>query len=282
MGAAIDTLKPAGRTVIQNPRFVLLAVVLSVVMFAASLFSAIIPFVGFIIPLVLTPVFLVAMTGAAHRISNDKPLTVDSVASSISDHTVDVTLPYIILFAAIFSGGLATALLAMLLAVPFLGFDVLAVTSDIPSGGGVLVLFLAWFVLGIAYTIGYVILTTMMQFVDVSVIIGGYTNPKEVVMHTASLLRNHPLSVVGYLTLRGIVASVIVLIPFGMVMLGFVVDGMLGIGMIIVGGLFGFVAFPLSTAFQFVYHTQYYETLTTDQVNPTDVSEVSEDISESA
>jgi anaerobic C4-dicarboxylate transporter len=83
-----------------------------------------------------------------------------------------------------------------------------------------------------------------------------------VVKHSAGILREHPVSVTGYLTLRGLVGAIPSFIAMGLFLVAVVVSSKaLMYALMLLGVLAFLIGLPVATVFGFAYHVAYYSKL---------------------
>lgn len=262
MGAALDAIGDVGTALLQGPLLVVGAAIAGVILLLGALITFI-PLVGqlvysiIIVPLVL--VGLVAMADAAI----EEGAGLGTFFDGIGDHGSDAIGAYAILFVIQFAALFVLIIVALVAGIGVFSAIEAGTAGDPGSGlgaaagGGLLVVG----VLVIVGVLAALVLGLIQNFLDVAVVIGGESG-MDAVRESAALVRDGPLSTLGYLVVRSVVTVVAGILPFavfgvGLVLIGGGSDGSLaGLGGVLI--LLGVVLLPVPVAASFAYHAGYY------------------------
>lgn len=248
MGTAIDSLSTGVDIVRDAPILIGLSYAMVLGMFFLSLISIVIPFGNIVVSIgmifALGGIFGTAF-GALHE---DGTATFDTFKEAVDENWMSIGGAYLIV-----------AGLGMVLSFTFtiaLTFGVFGTAGALESNpdqmfAGVSAVFIA--ILGL-FLFAMVAISLAIQFYNVAIVVGGYS-AVDSLKESGALLREAPMSVIGYSLLRGLITTVSYLIPLGIGAALYQVDPMIGV---VVGGLVGLVLFPLAITIDSAYHVAYY------------------------
>ncbi len=262
MGAALDAVGDVGTALRQGPLLIVAAAIAGVILLFGVLITFI-PLVGQIVySIIVVPLVLVGMVAMANTAIEDHAGLgefFDGIGEHGSDAIGAYAIMFVIQFAAVFVllVGAFVAGIGVFSAIGAAGSGEPGSGLGAAAGGGLLVI-------GILVVVGLLValvLGLIQNFLDVAVVIGGYGG-MDAVRESGALLRDGPLSTIGYLLVRTAVTVVAGVVPFGMFAAGFLLvaggsDGSLaGLGGLLV--LLGVVLLPVPFAASFAYHAGYY------------------------
>lgn len=268
MGSAINAISDATKLTVSQPLLIVVAAVLGVGLFFASLFSVLIPFFGVVISFLATPVFLLFMTGLTYAAYQDRSISMDECESLFDEYFVDVTVAYILGQLIVISLSIATLVLLSVFVIPLLVLQTGGIFEVAPAAMSVGTLFVLCSIFGL-YLIVSVFAMAFIQFLDVAVIIGEKDSPTDAIEHSFALILENPVSIMGYICIRSGIAILAGIVPFSLILVGVFLEGVVSLFvLVILGVLLSFLALPVSTAYQFAYHVAYYEDLVEDENSP--------------
>ena len=269
MGAAIDAIGDAGAALRRNPNVLLGAVGSGLVLFV-GLVVVLVPILGgFVYGIVVVPaalVGLVAMCDAAVEGST----SLGDFTDGIERHGASAVVAYGVWTLLQFAVVIALVVVAVLAGVGL--FAAGGVASGEPTPGAlagtsatVALLFLVFFL--VAFVLGVV-----QQFLDVAVVLGA-DGGVDAVKEAVAVVRDGPLSTLGYLLVRSVltflgalptvvfaVAAVAVGGASVAAGVGDAAPGTVAAGGVLAAalGVLAVVLLPLAFAVSFAYHVAYY------------------------
>lgn len=255
MGYAIESFRRSWGTVTDHPTLI---VGIGGVALLGSLVSSILSLIPMIGPLlswvVVTPVLLAAMLSMAAGAVDGTPTYGDLKAGAV-DHWTSLAGAYaVVVGISIVLGFVAVALVAAALLASG-GSPSGVEDGTVPSIGPELAV--AFGSIGLVS----VLVLLVVQFVDVSVVVGG-AGPLEAFGVSWRMVRSEPVSVFGYSLLRGLVLFVPIALVWALSFV--VVEAVLGqvlwaaMGLATLGSV---VVGPVVAAFGAVFHVTYFDRL---------------------
>lgn len=262
MGAALDAVGDVGTALRRAPLLLAGAAIAGVILLLGALITFI-PLVGQIVySIIIVPLVLVGLVAMADAAIQDGA-GLGTFFDGIGDHGSDAIGAYAILFVIQFAALFVLIVVALVAGIGVFSAIEAGTVGDPGSGlgaaaGGGLLVVGALILVGVLVAL---LLGLIQNFLDVAVVIGGDSG-MDAVRESAALIRDGPLSTLGYLVLRTVVTVVAGIVPFAVFGAGFVLvgggsDGMLtGLGGVLI--LLGVVLLPVPLAASFAYHAGYY------------------------
>jgi len=208
MGAAIDAAGDVATPIRKRP-VVLVGATISGLLLLVGLALSFVPLFGqFIHSLVIAPVALAGLVAMIDAAFADE-VGLGDLFDGMRAHGLSVIGGHLIIF------GLSIVVaLAVVVAAVVLGIGVMAALPSPPDaaggggieGVGVVTLFTVVVLLLVALVVG-VVVYLLRAFIDVAVVIGG-ADATESVTESWRVIREGPVSVVGYLLMRGVLTLV--------------------------------------------------------------------------
>ena len=269
MGAAIDAIGDAGAALRRNPNVLLGAVGSGLVLFV-GLVVVLVPILGgFVYGVVVVPVALVGLVAMCDA-AVEGSTSLGDFTDGIGRHGASAVVAYgvwtLLQFAVV---------IALVMVAVFAGVGLFAggsMTSGEPTAGAlagtsaaVALLFLVFFL--VAFVLGVV-----QQFLDVAVVLGA-DGGVEAIKEAVAVVRDGPLSTLGYLFVRsvltflGALPTVVFAVAAAAVGgasvaagVGDAAPGAVAAGGVLAAalGVLAVVLFPLAFAVSFAYHVAYY------------------------
>ncbi|WP_254838254.1 hypothetical protein [Natronomonas marina] len=263
MGAALDAVGDVGTALKQGPLLIVAAAIAGIILLLGALITFV-PLVGQIVySIIVVPLVLVGLVAMANAAIDDRA-GLDEFTDGIGEYGSDAIGAYAILFVIQFAAVFALLVVALVAGIGVFSAIGAAGSGDPGSGldavaGGGLLVFGVILVVGFLVTL---LLGLVQNFLDVAVVIGGHGGT-DAVRESAALVRDGPLSTIGYLLVRAAVTLVAGILPLALFGLGVALPASGGdsgalAGAGIVFFLLGALALPFPFAASFAYHAGYY------------------------
>lgn len=269
MGAAIDAIGDAGAALRRNPNVLLGAVGSGLVLFV-GLVVVLVPILGgFVYGIVVVPVALVGLVAMCDA-AVEGSTSLGDFTDGIGRHGASAVVAYGVWTLLQFAVVIALVMVAVLAGVGLFAGG--GVTSGEPTAGAlagmsaaVALLFLVFFL--VAFVLGVV-----QQFLDVAVVLGA-DGGVEAIKEAVAVVRDGPLSTLGYLLVRsvltflGALPTVVFAVAAAAVGgasvaagVGDAAPGAVAAGGVLAAalGVLAVVLLPLAFAVSFAYHVAYY------------------------
>ncbi|WP_302083472.1 hypothetical protein [Salinibaculum rarum] len=251
MGSAIDALDESVQ--LLTPKIGLVCFGTAVVAMIASFVLAFIPIFGSLVAgVVVAPFFLATTVTMVYKYATDGSDTLSAWVDGLNDYFLTLFGGYALYQIGMFVITLVFGVILLVIALMMGGLGAMASgTGDAMFTVLGALMLLAMLVIGVVmFAIAMVV-----QFLDVSIVIEG-AEILEAYQRAYEIVRDDPVSTVGYTLLRGMIPAVgyaVALVVGAGV--GYVTDGTWGI---VVGGVIGFGVVAVASAWVVTYHVAYY------------------------
>jgi hypothetical protein len=259
MGQALDALTPGVKNVLEHPMLVAysyalmaVAIVVGLPLLLVATVLSIVPLFGqlFARPLLMIPIktlLLGGMLGLATAGFRGS-VELDDLTDTYREHGLSLAGAFAIHEATLVVVGMALG--AVMLVFVFGGTMSMSAIDSEAASAGFGVAFVALYVVALLVVVA---ISVFFQFLDVAVVLGDH-GAFDAVEECGRLVRNGPVSVLGYTVLRAVLALVILLPGYVLMLVGIEVAEVITW----VGTLVVLLLYPIALAVLMSYHVAYY------------------------
>jgi len=251
MGSAINALGESLDLLRDNPKFTGFTFGTALLTMLITVVLAFIPLIGSLLTAVIAaPLFLATLTTMAYRLKTDGEASTGDWMDGLNDNFLPIAGAN-----AIYQVAVTILTLGLIFVLAFTsavgGF---AAGSEAPLAT-LMALGPIFMLVMFLFMVFMIFVGIVMQFIDVSVVIGD-AGVIDSFGHSFNLVKEAPLSTIGYTILRGFVPAVMYAVLF---VVYFIITQAVGVEIgVLVAGLLGLVTLLVVPAWMVLYHVAYY------------------------
>lgn len=258
MGTALQSLSPATNILKQHPRFIAVVFAIQALVLLSTAILAIIPGGSLITSFVIFPAMIVTLTGLSYTALKHNRIDLADAKLAVKTHLIDVAGAYLIVTAILLIGTLIYAIITGIISlIVYLALPISSASLTGLSTGTLAVIAIIGGILALIYLALYLLAFAVMQFLDVAAIMHN-ADHTEAIKTSWNTLTTYPVSVSGYLTIRGTLQFLSSAIPIALIATGALFETL---ALVAIGVLFLVTLSPLLGAFAHIYHVVYFDAI---------------------